>query len=270
MTTRPLRTRFEKTYVPLAVPRRGLRLEECDFYHTADIPGLGLQEGHWDLRGGEATYLGDFDFSGKRVLDVGCASGALSFYMESAGASVVAFDADAMAMRETFFMVPYHDFEKRFHSTREAWFKDLVDGTEKTKNGFWVTHEALGSKVEAVYGNIYEGYPREDNFDVVVMGNMLTHCAEPLSALYAFASIAEESVIVVESGEARPGIGPCAWFAPNLGTSDNYMSWWNFASDFFVNSLEILGFRDFKVTTHEERYLRPPQDIPSYTVVASR
>ena len=39
-------------------------------------------------------YLGGVDFRGRRVLDVGCASGILSFYMERQGAEVVSFDLD--------------------------------------------------------------------------------------------------------------------------------------------------------------------------------
>jgi predicted nicotinamide N-methyase len=35
-------------------------------------------------------YLGNFDFVGKRVLDVGAASGFLTFEMEKRGAEVVA------------------------------------------------------------------------------------------------------------------------------------------------------------------------------------
>lgn len=269
MPTR-LKTRFERSYVPYQTPRRGVRLEECDFYHTMDVPGHGVQEGHWDLRGQEATYLGDFDLSGKRVLDVGAASGALSFFMESAGAEVVSFDADALTMRESFFMIPYFDFEKRFHSTREAWFKDLVDGHEKMKNGFWLMHEMLESKIQCVYGNIYDGFPGDERFDVVVMGNVLTHLSDPLRALYAFANIADEAVIIVETGEPRPDLEPCMWFSPNLENELNYMSWWNFSSNFFEKTLEVIGFGEFQTTGHQQRYLRPAQELTNYTVIGQR
>ena len=265
-----LRTRFEQSYVPYQTPRRAVQLEDCDFYHTVDLAGHGVQEGHWDLRGSEREYLGGFDFAHKRVLDVGAASGALSFYMESEGAEVVAFDTDALAMRETFFMVPYFDFEKRFHTTREAWFKNLVEGTEMMKNGFWLIHEALQSEVKVVYGNIYEGYPREERFDVVILGNVLTHCADPLRVLYTFASIADEAVVVVEGGDPGEGNGPSIWFCPNVESGVNYMSWWNFTSDFFVTALQILGFQNFDLTRHQQRYLRPPQDLPVYTVLCQR
>lgn len=47
-----------------------------------DVPGHGTIQGEWDLRGSVDKYLGHFDFTGKRVLDVGAASGILSFYIE--------------------------------------------------------------------------------------------------------------------------------------------------------------------------------------------
>jgi hypothetical protein len=32
-----------------------------NFYHTTDIPGIGVAEGQWDLRDGFNEYLGEFD-----------------------------------------------------------------------------------------------------------------------------------------------------------------------------------------------------------------
>jgi 2-polyprenyl-3-methyl-5-hydroxy-6-metoxy-1,4-benzoquinol methylase len=65
---------------------------DCDFYHVMELPGVGRVGDQWDLRGTVDAYLGDFDFQGKRALDVGAASGFLTFEMEKRGASVVSFD----------------------------------------------------------------------------------------------------------------------------------------------------------------------------------
>src|SRR5262245_24126688 len=75
-----------------AVPRIIGSLEECEFYHTMDIPGYGLVVGQWDLRENVDTYLGNQDLRGKRVLELGPASGFLTFEMEKRGAAVVGFD----------------------------------------------------------------------------------------------------------------------------------------------------------------------------------
>jgi 2-polyprenyl-3-methyl-5-hydroxy-6-metoxy-1,4-benzoquinol methylase len=58
------------------------------------VPNYGEIAGQWDLRGCEHQYLGDVAFAGKRVLEVGTASGHLCFWMERQGADVVAFDLD--------------------------------------------------------------------------------------------------------------------------------------------------------------------------------
>ena len=60
------------------------------------------------------------------------------------------------------------------------------------------------------------------------------------------------------------------WFGPSVESEANYMSWWNFSSDFFERALQVIGFREFHVTTHLQRYLRPPQDLGNYTVIARR
>ncbi len=67
---------------PFSQPRRGIRFEDCTFYHTIDIPSRGLVRGQWDLRGHVDEYLGGYNFAGKRVLEIGPASGFLTFEME--------------------------------------------------------------------------------------------------------------------------------------------------------------------------------------------
>jgi hypothetical protein len=39
---------------------------ECNFYHTTEIPGVGVVEGQWDLREHVDEYLGGYDSTGKR------------------------------------------------------------------------------------------------------------------------------------------------------------------------------------------------------------
>jgi hypothetical protein len=73
-------------------PRSVRDVAECAFYHYMDLPGIGQVGDHWDLRPTIDEYLGRFDFRGKRALDVGAASGYLTFEMEKRGASVVSFD----------------------------------------------------------------------------------------------------------------------------------------------------------------------------------
>src|SRR5436305_12646349 len=67
----------------------------CHFYHTMEVPGHGIMNGEWDLRGRVDEYLGKVDFAGQRVLEIGPASGFLTFEMEKRGAEVVSVEVTA-------------------------------------------------------------------------------------------------------------------------------------------------------------------------------
>ena len=69
------------------VQPRSPALHDCDFYHSLTLP-TGEIAGQWDLRPSPETYLGHVDFKGRSVLEIGPASGFLSFHMEHAGATV--------------------------------------------------------------------------------------------------------------------------------------------------------------------------------------
>jgi hypothetical protein len=59
----------------------------CFFYHTMDLPGVGVVHGEWDLRDSFDEYIGGgVGVRGKRVLDVGAASGFVTFSLEQRGA----------------------------------------------------------------------------------------------------------------------------------------------------------------------------------------
>ena len=91
-----------------AEPRSVTDLEDCYFYHSMEIPGYGLVEGPWDLRGGVDDYLGGVDLRDKRVLEIGTASGFLCFTMEGRGAEVVAYD---LSHEQSWDVVPYAQYD---------------------------------------------------------------------------------------------------------------------------------------------------------------
>jgi hypothetical protein len=72
------------------IPAQVESANECNFYHTRDIPGVGVVEGQWDLRERANECLGGYDFSGKRVLEIGTATGFLTLHMEQTASEVVA------------------------------------------------------------------------------------------------------------------------------------------------------------------------------------
>ena len=52
--------------------------QDCIFYQSVELPGVGLIEGAWDHRGTVDEFLGHTDFTGKTVLDVVASRIALS------------------------------------------------------------------------------------------------------------------------------------------------------------------------------------------------
>jgi hypothetical protein len=48
---------MEISGIPYVTPRLVSDPKSCDCYHTVEIPGYGLVEGPWDLRGRVAAYL---------------------------------------------------------------------------------------------------------------------------------------------------------------------------------------------------------------------
>src|SRR3984885_2540180 len=78
----------------LARRRADADLSDLVWYHAFELPDGTVLPGAWDLRGQESAYLGGVDVAGKRVLELGPATGFLTFAMERLGAAeVVSFEA---------------------------------------------------------------------------------------------------------------------------------------------------------------------------------
>ena len=151
-------------------------LDDCHFYHTTEIPGIGLVEASWDLREGVAAYLGNVDFSGKRVLEIGPASGFLTIYMEQRGAEVVSVELP-VGEGYSWDYVPYAGLEL-----------DTIQ-TEQTKmmskliNSFWFCHERFQSKAKVYNGSAYNLPAELGEFDIAVCAAVLTHMQNPTEVL---------------------------------------------------------------------------------------
>src|SRR5438309_1427223 len=50
---------------------RSAPLDQCVWYHVMDVPGVGITDGPWDLRGKFSDYIGGVPVAGKSVLDIG-------------------------------------------------------------------------------------------------------------------------------------------------------------------------------------------------------
>ncbi len=139
------------------------RIEKGAWYHSIDlpdgrvIPGIIPVEA---LRARMDAFGLPGDLRGKRVLDVGAATGWCSFEMERRGAEVVAVDC-----------VEYDDFR--------------------------VAHRILGSKVDYKLLDVDELTPELlGTFDIVVFFGVLYHLRHPLLGLEKILALARDAVLV--------------------------------------------------------------------------
>ncbi|HEY1572535.1 MAG TPA: methyltransferase domain-containing protein [Pseudonocardiaceae bacterium] len=270
----------QSVYAP---PREVAGVDDCYFYHTMDIPGHGVVTGEWDLRGREDIYLGGFDFTGKRVLELGPASGFLTRYMERAGADVVAYDLSEDHSWDT---VPFDgsDFDQLDKERREH--------IRRLNNGWWLNRNANNLSAQAVYGTVYTVPEAIGQVDVATFASILIHVRDPFLAVQTAARLVRETIIVTD-------IYPATDFhlvQPQLNSADPEMvtelpeesfgenkmvfmpqywdkayvdTWWQLSPTTVNRFLGILGFTETEVTYHFAPS-RGNSRTMLYTVVAHR
>lgn len=245
--------------------RRGLDLADCDFYHTVDIPGHGVVHGQWDLRGREAEYLGHVRLAGRSVLEIGPASGHLSFWMEAQGARVTAFD---LGEEGTWDFVPFHGLDlEAAHAVRREQLRRL-------HNAWWFLRQARGASAEAVYGTVYDIAPSPGAFDVVTLNCVLLHLRDPMGAMIKAASVCGRTLVVTEVAEEHYHRrtpwkrNPKALsFLPRADRPDSYDAWFVLPSGVTLEMMRILGFRP---TLSRHRQSFQSGEFRMYTVVGER
>lgn len=219
-----------------ATPELVTSLENLFFYHSIDLPEYGLMAGDWDLRGAAHEYLGKVDLKGKRCLDVGAASGYISFTMEAMGASeVVSYD---IKKGSDWDLVPHYKLKHKIANIRSS--DDEV--MRRLKRSYWFSHRALGSHAKAFYCDIYNIPDSLGLFDFVFYGMILTHLRDPFLALYNGARLCQDTLVVtgVWSNDDRPisTWRPCAEKHDTLSVK----GWWLLSKGTIKNMLGTLGF----------------------------
>jgi hypothetical protein len=253
---------------PYAAPQTVTDLGACYFYHTMEVPGHGLVQGEWDLRGGIGAYLGNVELAGKRVLEIGTASGFICFAMERMGAEVVAQD---LSPHQTPDIVPFA------RADVERAVSDHQAHVAKINNAFWLCHRQLGSQARVVYGSAY-ALPRAiGSVDVATFGCVLLHLRNPFAALASAAGLTQQTLIVTEPVVIRSRIkrlllrrlaGPAALFLPDWRSATPLTTWWVFTPELIRCWLAVLGFEDTRVTFHEQKF--HGKAVRLFTVVGQR
>lgn len=245
----------------------GVRLEDCFFYHRSALPDGRVIEGPWNLIGGESEYLGGIDLDGRRVLELGPASGWLTVWMEQRGAHVVGFDLGWDAQPDLL-PLPGLDLDRMR--------ADHIRTVSHVQNAWWFLQHAYGLTAEAVYGSIYDLPADIGRYGVSVFGSILLHLRDPFQALYQAAQRTDEAIVVVEPLRHGPleAYQPIVNFNITRGGSPN--GWWGLSPGAVVDMLGVLGFPAATLSFHRQPY-RPENNpvegatsVINYTVVARR
>jgi hypothetical protein len=234
---------------------------DCHFYHTLEIPGAGVFEGHVDLRPGVQAYLGGVPLAGQRVLEIGPASGFLTFHMEQAGAEVVALEVPDDEPLE---MVPQPDLDLA------AIHRDRIAHMRAIKRGFWFAHRRHNSRVRVYSGHADRLPTNLGRFDVVILGGVLLHCQNPVAVLHACTAVTDGAIVVTE--QAHPALmrtpkAPLCWFAPSRANRI-WDVWWRFSPGFVLQALELLGWTELTWSIHDQ--LSRGQAYQHFTVVGRK
>lgn len=240
------------------VPRLPAK-DECQFYHSFTLPE-GEIVGMWDLRAQVKAYLGDVSFQGRKVLEIGPASGFLSFYMERDGAQVTCVEPPMSYLWD---VVPFEGFDV------PGWRADFAQRIERVRNSFWYAHHALSSGVRMVEADAYHLPDSLGTFDVGVLGSVLLHCRNPFDMIESVGRHVGKTMVVTE--EYRPSLGPEPVCLLQAHTGVQQVdTWWVFSPQFFVSVLGLLGFTQARVVLHTQQQPAHNRAVTMFTVVGER
>ena len=230
---------------------------DCYFYHTVELPGYGVITGDWDLRRGMDDYLGKVAFAGQRVLEIGPASGFVTFEMEKRGAEVVSVEVTA---EHGWDFVPYPA------SKLEEVFGPRQIVMQRLKNSYWFSHAVQHSKARVYYGDVYDLPSSLGKFDIAVMASVLLHCRDPLRIVE---QCGEKATSLIITDMFYPDLegAPICRLAP---TSQNFLwhTWWHFSTQFLTQFLAVMGFKTSETLTHQQYHRGRAHTL--FTVVGRR
>jgi O-methyltransferase len=209
--------------------------EDCFFYHVMHLPEAGVVGGEWDIAPYFDEYIGQVPLAGKRVLDIGAASGFVGFEAERRGAEVIAFD---LASAAQIGMVPFAG--QHWHEDRAGWNVGSAGFVRSLHNAWWYAWHEYGSRARCIHGELgalAASLPRQE---VVIAGAFIEHMSDPVTALGHLCRLATETVIIgftpVAEGAGR-FMRPITEWTP--GTA---YAWWVLSEELYRAVFDACGF----------------------------
>lgn len=239
--------------------------QECRFYHTLDLPVSGVQQGSWDLRGRFDEYTAHVPLAGMRVIDVGTASGFLSFEAEKRGADVVSVEASDLSRWQR---LPFAQNMAFFD--RPRWEVLAADHLDGVKRSYWLAHRELGSRARTHYGDAYRLPDTLGVFDVAIVGQILVHLRDVIEALTSVSRRCAKTLIIAEGMD--PSDDPLSKLIGRANQPLLDYAFWHHSVGLYREVLAMLGFtlRDQRVSAYRCNVEGNPIDTPITTLVFER
>jgi hypothetical protein len=256
------------SHLPLGSPATSARRiheivtdrSKCNFYHAAELPDGTVVDAQWDLRKNIDQYLGEVDFRGKTVIEIGPASGYLSFHMEAKGANVTCVEPPM----ETFWdLVPNADADLAAIKTT------FGEHIQRIRNSFWYFHGLKNSSIRMFEVNPYAIPNDFGSFDFGLFASVLLHCSSPVRMLESVGRHVKGTMIISEPYFEDLGDEPICRLVPSP-TAGVVDTWWQFSPVFFQRFLSVMGFRKTRVIRHRQLFVLTNTWMEMFTVVGSR
>ena len=231
-------------------------------YHSFDFTNGFHAAGDWDVAADVAAYRLP-DVRGKRVLEIGPASGWFSFYLETLGADVTVVETRGYGDFDQYGVDAYTGAgsqpANRVIDGRPVWYGPV-------SASFWTMHDLLKSKVAYVNGRAYEVGPDmfPEPFDLVLICAVLPHLRDPVGALRAAHSVCKPDGLCIATSPtwAQKDGDPAPMQAlPN--TAVDTISWWAPNKAAFRHWFMAAGFKS--VDVEETLHYTPDRELFSET-----
>jgi tRNA (mo5U34)-methyltransferase len=227
-------------------------VDECDWYHVLELGDGIVTDGFFDIRSQLYKYCIPEDLTGKRILDIGRASGFFSFEFERRGGDVTATDLPS-------------SLEKEFvggELTREVWKRWILErhvpsdmGSDQlgSRMDFFLARAILKSNVKPICLKLNDLSPERfdgQKFDIVFVGSVLNHVKDPAGALEKIFATTSDLCILAnpydpDDNSNIPRMRLIGRSAPSLTT------WWMPNLACLKELLYCVGFEEINVVSSD-------------------